>query len=136
MKTVVLTLILFSLIHAGNLTVNISGVRPERGGSILLFLYDNENWLEVNSATVTVPVSAGVTEYSVVLGNMVNRNYAVRVVHDENSDGRLTMRAFPPAPVEGYGFSAGYKPGGVPEYEKAEFFYSGESKMGIDMSYP
>lgn len=136
MKAVIVTVIIVSLLHAGELTLKISGVKADRGGDLLVFLYENDNWLKVDNPHISVDVSEGETDYSVIIGDMKNMNYAVRVVHDENGDGKLTMRAFPPAPVEGYGFSSGYKPGGIPKYDKAEFLFSGDSEMSIEMTYP
>ncbi len=62
--------------------------------------------------------------------------YAVQVIHDKDKNGKLTMKWTPPGPIEGYGFSAGYKPTGIPKYQPAIFKLTDTLSMTIPLEYP
>ena len=62
--------------------------------------------------------------------------YAIRIVHDTDKNGVLTMKWTPPGPVEGYGFSSNYKPAGIPKYTPASFTIPAIKAMTIQMIYP
>ncbi len=46
------------------------------------------------------------------------------------------MKWTPPGPIEGYGFSAGYKPTGIPKYQPAIFKLTDTLSMTIPLEYP
>jgi len=62
--------------------------------------------------------------------------YAITVVHDENSNGKLDRNVIG-IPKEGVGISGGQKPHfGIPRYERAEFnFPGGRLELPIKIAY-
>lgn len=107
MKSILLIVVYISFLCAGELKLNISGVKSDRGGEILIFLYQEENWMKIDSAAISVPLSHGRSEYNVVLNEMNEGKYAIRVIHDEDGDGKLNMKWFPPGPLRGTVFRRG-----------------------------
>ena len=134
MKRVIVLLLINSLLSAEEISLTITGIKPEKGGDLLLFLYKKENWMKVDEPII---IEKGITETELkTVIPTENGNYALRVVHDHDENGKLTMKWFPPAPKEGYGFSAGYEPKGIPKYAPAEFIVDGDEVIEIEMIYP
>lgn len=89
---------------AGDLTVNLSGVRNAKGVVHLCLTAQAARFLKCKedkgAVAMTVP-AAGVQQLS--LTHVRPRNYALLIVHDENRNGKLDMTMG--IPREGFGFS-------------------------------
>jgi uncharacterized protein (DUF2141 family) len=68
--------------------------------------------------------------------NIPSGTYALVVVHDENTNGKLDTR-WPGIPTEGYGFSNDAKASfGAPRFSVASFIYDGQSlELTIRLQY-
>ncbi len=116
-------------------TVVIRGVDKDVKGPLLVYLYaDDDTWLKAEkSVQKTVIKTKGKTEYRWTLKQLPAGEYAVQVIHDEDSNGDLTMGFF--GPSEGVGVSK-YVPSFIPSFDKAKFKHNGQSSLvSVEMSY-
>lgn len=107
---------------AGSIVVQITGVRSEEGGDLIVSLYDSrEKWLKIEDARITEVVKADADSIEVEFDDLpYDSIYAVAVVHDKNLNGKLDMRRFPwPRLEEGAGVSNNEFGFGRPDYEDA-----------------
>lgn len=124
---------------AGLLTVNIKGILVEEGGQLIVSLYSGkDNWLKAEraSARQTLPVVAA-SDIQIIFQELpLDREFAVQVVHDRNSNGELDFQWFPPKPKEGVGVSHNTFRMGPPDYAAAKFELQESAKtITIDMHY-
>jgi len=102
------------------LSVNVKGIQSNEG-TIMIGLYNGEDDFEAEQALIgrAVPVSgesARITFEALPIGN-----YALKVFHDEDSDGVLDRNGFG-LPSEAYGFSNNASdPFSAPEWSEAQF---------------
>ncbi len=65
--------------------------------------------------------------------------YAISLFHDENADGRMTMKSMmgltTPIPREGIGISNNPILLGKPDFEDARFLVKGDTAVSIEMKY-
>lgn len=89
-----------------NLQVTATDFKNTKGQAIFA-LYDSKGaWLKLEKAlrVVKVPISGGSVDFT--FKDVPAGVYAVSVIHDENSNGKLDMHWFPvPGPDEGAGVS-------------------------------
>ena len=116
-------------------TVVIGSVEQGTTGPLLVYLYNSkESWLEPEKAfRQEVLKASGKSEIRWTLKGLPIGNYAVQVVHDEDSNGALTMGFF--GPSEGVGVSK-YVPSFIPSFDKAKFQHRGhETMVRVEMNY-
>jgi uncharacterized protein (DUF2141 family) len=82
-----------------SLTVELKNVRPQLGGSIYMMLVDNQ---DKPVEKVIRPLSDRSLVF--IFKNLKAGEYAVRVFHDQNNNGKLDTGIFG-QPVEGWGVS-------------------------------
>lgn len=136
MKQLIAILMICSSILAIELTVKVDMVDSKRKGNLLFFVYQKSTWMKVDVPQKKLPVSKGKQAYRFSMSGLTAGEYAVRIVHDEDSDDKLSMKWFPPGPTEGYGFSDDYKPGGIPNYQSAAFDIENDTTITISLQYP
>jgi uncharacterized protein (DUF2141 family) len=88
---------------AADLNVTIQGVRNS-SGVMRVGLFDNPNDFPngMKFSSIDVPATAG--SMTVIFERIPAGRYAIAILHDENSNGRMDMGPFN-IPHEGYGFS-------------------------------
>jgi uncharacterized protein (DUF2141 family) len=105
------------------LRVNIQGLEAARGGRLLVMLFGPGGFPQ-NHGAALVSVSrplAGRPEAVVELRAPGRGDYAIKVLHDEDGDGRVGKNAFG-IPREGLGFSSGARLRfGPPGFDEARF---------------
>ncbi len=90
-------------------------------GQILVGLFDSEAGFEAEQEMIgrTVPVSGETTR--ITFDDLPVGNYAIKVFHDEDSDGKLDTNGLG-IPSEPYGFSNNASdPFSAPEWDEARF---------------
>ncbi len=88
---------------AADLTVDVIGVQPDKGGDLWLGLYTGaRDFPDPTAATATLRRPA--QSQRVVFSDLTPGTYAVMVYQDENGNGRLD-RFMGMVPTEGYGLS-------------------------------
>ncbi|MEM7729271.1 MAG: DUF2141 domain-containing protein [Pseudomonadota bacterium] len=104
-------------------------------GQILVGLFDTEAGFESEQEVLgrTVPVSGETTR--ITFDDLPVGNYAIKVFHDEDSDGELDTNALG-IPSEPYGFSNNASdPFSAPEWDEARFALPrGRMTQSIDLS--
>ena len=122
-----------------HLIVNIKGVKYKQGGEIVVNLYQGEKrWLEPGKEFLTkaLPIT-GTGELQAVFPDVpYNQEVAIHVFHDQNKNGKLDFRWFPPKPAEGVGVSNNMLRMGKPEYAKAKIsLKEQQTTLQINMQY-
>lgn len=92
-------------IAASNLVVEVSGLNPQRG-NVCLRLFSRAQGFPTGNESVVQDRCAAVTGGAVTVNfsGLTAGNYAVSVLHDENSDQTMNRNALG-IPTEGIGFS-------------------------------
>ncbi len=139
----VFVLLLFSLktMAAGtptfSLTVNVDGLR-NANGVVQFALYNKAGTIPDESYTKyykkkTAPISNGVAQ--IEFSGLPAGRYAVNILHDENSDGKIEKGFL--LPVEGIGFSNFTSIGlsNRPDFEKASFMLTNDKTVQVTVIY-
>lgn len=112
------------------LTITITGIRPDKGGNLILGIYRGESgWNDFDNVIrlESYPVTGKLMQLD-LLGLEPGEDYAFQIFHDENSNGKLDLKKFPPMPDEGVGTSNDHYRWGPPHFRKARFsLISGET---------
>ena len=124
--------------HAGksNLAVTIDGLR-NKDGQVCLSLFsrsigfpDRQDRTVIVKCIRSIDVSRGVN-----FENLDPGNYAIALLHDANSDGKMNTGFFG-IPKEGFGFSRNPKISkGPPKFQNAVIAVAGQSAIQIKVNY-
>lgn len=121
---------------AETLTLAISGVRANGGGTVIVCLFRNgEYWLDMERAFGCKSVQPDTGELRVEFDVPAGGHFAAQVLHDTNGDGKPNFRIFPPKFLEGFAFSNNYKPRMKPSYSKARFEPEPGTPVRLQMTY-
>lgn len=138
MRTV-LPLTLFALLTAqappAELHLSIQGLRNTNGIVRLCLTRNPAHFPDCNSDPAAVKRSLPAARAAAIhLGGLAPGTYALSVIHDENSNGRLDrMMAIP---REGFGFSRNPRIRmGPPRYEDVRFELAGRIQQTVVMKY-
>lgn len=118
-----------------DLTVQVNDLR-NNDGEVLFALYNKDGSIpdekyEHFYLKGSAPIKNNSAKY--VFTNLPKGNYAVNILHDENLNGHIDKRRFPPTPKEGIGFS-NYESIGLrnkPNFSDASFKL--DSSMAINV---
>jgi uncharacterized protein (DUF2141 family) len=120
-------------IEMGSLTVKLTGFANDNGNC--RFALDNSKEVYESEDSVFVgrllPIIDSVATFTI--DSLQYGTYAIKVFHDENSDGELDTNIFG-IPSEDYGFSnnaSGWF--GPPSWEKSKFLFN-EKEMTVEIS--
>jgi len=121
---------------AGDLSLNIDGVRDNTGSVIGALYISKVTFMDKTKAYQLFKVNAAPGQVKYVVHDLPAGQYAISVCHDTNNNGKMDKN-FIGAPLEGFGFSNDPKvTTGPPEFEQAVFTYSGQNQtMSIKMTY-
>lgn len=141
MKTIIIGMLLMSTVwvEAVELNVTVSDIEPERGGQIIVMIFEKNGFPKVHSKAISTQLR-NVDNKEMTFSFPVSvEELAVKVLHDENKDGRVSKNWTGVYPKEGLGFSNKQKIGitGPPKYKKSrlikEQFVNG---INISLIYP
>ncbi len=110
----------------GHLVIRINGFANDTGKAMLALInsvgqYEARKGEEDPYRGVNLSIKNGRASYR--FENIPYGEYAVKVFHDENTNGKLDTNFFG-IPKESYGFSNNVRGVGVPDYEEAKFDFS------------
>lgn len=107
--------------QTAELTINISGIKEQKG-SIQLGLYDNdENFPKENLEFITVRFDADSAMVTYVIPDLPHGDYAIAFYHDINDNGKINKNWLG-IPTEPYGFSNNVRVRfSAPSFEKTKF---------------
>lgn len=117
----------------GSLTVNVEGVRSARG-QILAELVTPEPGGGLRRAAAT-SAAARAGALTLRFGDLPPGDYAVRLFHDEDGDGRMKTGALG-RPAEGFGFSNGARARlGPPSFGEMKVAVAGDARTVARLAY-
>jgi uncharacterized protein (DUF2141 family) len=113
-----------------SLTVNVRGAKPNVGKSILSLFNSEESFLKAPIFTETCEIDGdGHAQFR--LKGLVQGDYAISVIYDEDSDGELDTGLFG-IPAEPVGFSRNARGRfGPPSFEDAVFQVTKDTELAI-----
>lgn len=117
------------------ITVDVSGINVERGGNLVVLLFGREGFPvkhEKALATQTQPVLS--ERMTFTFGAFLHDELAFKVLHDEDSNNKVTKNWTGIWPREGLGFSNGaaMSTGGPPNFDAAKLS-RGKAINGVKM---
>ncbi|HKJ04427.1 MAG TPA: DUF2141 domain-containing protein [Geopsychrobacteraceae bacterium] len=123
----------------GEILINVEGIKAAQSGQLIIALFaEEDSWPKHDSALSRKKIAVTGTSAQVRLEAVDSEtDYAVQVLHDKNSNGKLDFRWFPyPKPAEGVGVSNNNRRIGPPSFEKALFRIDGKkTTITIQLSY-
>lgn len=119
----------------GRLTVEVSGLRNQNG-TLCLSLFSSEQGFPNQSARAVATRCVKAKEAVATFDQLSPGRYAVAVIHDSNSDGKLNT-GFLGIPKEGFGFSRNPRIGTrAPSFRDTAFLFSGGStNLQVNLRY-
>jgi uncharacterized protein (DUF2141 family) len=124
---------------AKEVTVKVEGVDVKRGGNLMVMLFSETGFPKKHQdAQQLITVKADVNEMQFVFTTELNE-FAIKVLHDENENGKVTKNWTGIMPAEGLGFSNEQQIGltGPPNYKNAKVSVTDqEAEFSIKLRYP
>lgn len=122
----------------GNLTVQVDGLRNQRGQICIKVFSNSQGFPEVSQKGIRQQCTK-ITDMPMTFNfsNLTSGGYAIAVFHDSNGDSKLNRNSLG-MPTEGYGFSNNpvYTRTGPPRYGEAVFLLAGtQTTVKINMKY-
>lgn len=132
MKKITVLFFSFVLIYSGyvqsqspSITINISGLKEVRGNLLIAFYNNEKDFLTPHKAVYERTVRVTAKTQTVKMQNIARGTYAVAIIHDVNSNGKLDTN-FLGIPTEPVGVSRNARNRfGPPQYNDARFEYRG-----------
>ena len=122
--------------------VNVTGVDVKRGGEIVVMIFSKQGFPKQHSDALLSQNNKILSEtmtFSFQLPTKEYTEYAVKVWHDENGDGKVSKNWTGIYPKEGLGFSNGQKVTltGPPKYNKSKLSFNDyKDGVAIAIVYP
>lgn len=120
------------------LSITARGFKGTKGQAIVALYSSKDSWLKTEKAVKVVKLKIEKDTLSLSMPDLAPGNYAVAVIHDENSNGKLDMHWLPiPGPDEGSGISNDAAATmGPPSYGDAQFkLGDGGGSISLKMRY-
>ncbi|MEZ0243948.1 MAG: DUF2141 domain-containing protein [Sphingomonas sp.] len=103
-----------------SLTIDITNLRSQKGVIRICLTRDAKDFPDCRDAAGAIKRSIPASAPSVRIDGLAQGNYAIAVIHDENSNSKLDT--FMGIPREGFGFSRNPRIGfGPPRFSAAQF---------------
>lgn len=121
--------------QANELDINLTNIeRPV--GQLMLAIYDSEAAYKDKSAPIKwATVDANVGTVSLKMDNLQAGKYALMLIHDINSNGKMDFNA-KGMPQDGYGFSNNVGIYGIPSFEEAAFDVDESTSINVIVRKP
>lgn len=120
------------------LNIAVTNIDTSRGGNIVVMVYGEEGFPKDHAMALLTTTKKALTNTMVFTFLIYQPEVAIKVLHDENGDGKVTKNWTGIYPKDGLGFSNGQKIGltGVPNYSKSKVrFIAPQSKATISIRY-
>lgn len=139
MRALLLMIILLissvSLAEEENITIEISGINVERGGNLIVLVFDRDGFpIKHEKARSTQTKNVSSSRMTFTFSDSLNSELAFKVLHDEDSNNKVTKNWMGIWPREGLGFSNDTVMGvaGPPGFDAAKVSKE-EIRKGIKM---
>lgn len=103
-------------------TIHVTGIDTARGGNLTVFIFSEEGYPKKHDKALHVQTVKADKREMTFQFSLDLDEIAVKVLHDENEDGKVTKKSFGIYPAEGLGFSKGQrvKIFGPPKFKKSK----------------
>jgi len=131
-----------NIAQATEIKINVTNINVKRGGNIIVMLFGEKGFPKIHKqalAAQTIRATKNILAFSFTLKIIKNDELAVKVLHDENGDGKVTKNWTGIIPKEGLGFSNGQRIGitGPPTYKKSKLGKEQfKASLNIPVKYP
>ena len=107
---------------ANTLTVTVNGIETHRGGQIMVMVFAEPGFPKNHEKALIIKSAKDLKDTMTFSFDIDEQEVAIKVLHDENSDGKVTKNWTGIWPKEGLGFSNGQKVSlsGVPKFNKSK----------------
>ncbi len=125
--------------QAAEVTVNVTGIDTDRGGDIIVMLFNEDGFPKDHQRALMLKSEPATEETLTLSFSLDTEAFAIKVLHDENSDGKVTKNWTKIYPKEGLGFSNHQRIGltGPPSYKKPKIVvYHATINQTILIRYP
>ena len=125
--------------QATEVNIEVSGIDVKRGGSIIVMIFGENGFPKIHKMALHVQIDNSLQETMEFEFDLNLEEMAVKVLHDENEDGKVTKNWTGIYPKEGLGFSNDQKVTmtGAPTYKNSRLFRDAfEDWMNISIIYP
>jgi len=109
------------------LNITVTNIDTTKGGNIIVMIYHKKEGFPKNHEEAFFSLTQGAHESSLNFAfDVTNQELAIKVLHDENGDGKVTKNWTGIYPKDGLGFSNEQKITltGPPNYEKSKIIIS------------
>jgi len=121
------------------LNILVSGIDTGRGGSLSVMIFAKEGFPIQHKKALFVQKNSNLQKTMKFIFNVDVKEFAIKVWHDEDNNGKVTKNWSGIYPSEGLGFSNGQKLGftGPPSYRKSKLVKNPPiSNINISIQYP
>lgn len=119
---------------AEDVTVTLTGVEA-RGGVLLASLQTRGEFMQASAAYADRVERPAAGTVRLTFRNVAPGDYALAVMHDEDSDGQMKMNGYMPA--EGWAMLNGDTLRGVPTFDQVKFTVAASgADISVPMTYP
>lgn len=131
-KLSVSALLLASAAYAqsANITLEVSNIKVTEGSLLVAVFSSEASYNQGGEPVAYSQVPATSKSLSIDFPELADGEYAIKLYHDENSNGKLDTN-FVGIPTEGYGFSNNGGRFGPPSFADARFGVSGNTALTI-----
>lgn len=122
--------------NTGTITVNIKGLRNNKGQFMISLSRGSEGWPNENYYKQLFIEEFTSPDFTLEFSNIPYGNYAIGVLHDEDKNSKMTSN-FIGMPKEGFGFSRDYQVSlRAPKYEESNFDFNQRNlSLEVNMQY-
>jgi len=123
---------------AKNLTVQVSDIDLTRPGNIMVMLYTKDGYPKNHDKAVSIQTKSASHQNINFIFPLDFEEFAIKVLHDENMDGKVSKNWTGIFPSEGLGFSNGATLNfGPPSFQKSKLRFSKTTNViNIPIIYP
>jgi len=128
-----------SIAQATEIKIKVTGINVNRGGNIIVMIFGEKGFPKVHKQALSAQTQRANKETLDYKFNLNIKEMAVKVLHDENGDGKVTKNWTGIYPKEGLGFSNGQRVSmtGPPTYNKSKLSKDQfKAELKIPVRYP
>lgn len=128
-----------SITQATAINIKVTGIDVKRGGNIIVMLFSEKGFPKIHQQALATQTKHATKETLTFNFRLNKPELAVKILHDENGDGKVTKNWTGIYPKEGLGFSNGQKIGmtGPPTYKNSKLaIHQFKEGLNILVRYP
>ncbi|MDO6428576.1 DUF2141 domain-containing protein [Thalassotalea sp. 1_MG-2023] len=126
-------------INAKDIAINVSNIDVSRRGNLIVMIFNENGFPKKHDQALASQTTLVTDNVHTFTFNITEKDFAIKVLHDENQDGKVSKNWTGVYPKEGLGFSNNQKIGftGPPVYKKSKLsLHQASSNISIAIIYP